>query len=145
MYHIFETMIIYTFSPRVSLVNCKDCLAITVRHTADTIEAGHIRHWDSIYIYKSNSILCNCNWNYNKMADCCKKEQKEDVGKKLEYDPKFNGPVRWSKRVPTDVLCILLFCFFWVEILYRYICYRQCLSRLLHVPLLLRDRPCDGL
>ena len=49
--------------------------------------------------------------------DCCKREKKENVGKKLEYDPKFQGPVRWSKRVPTDVYCILLFCFFWVGML----------------------------
>ncbi|KAI6658551.1 Choline transporter-like protein 4 [Oopsacas minuta] len=78
------------------------------------------------------------------MCDCCTtKERKENVGEKLKYDPKFTGPVRWSKRVPTDVLCILLFCFFWVGMIviafYSFV--EGTPSRLLH-PVDSRGRLC---
>ena len=48
------------------------------------------------------------------MGGCCAVERKETMGKKLEHDPAFAGPIRWTKRVPTDIICIVLFCLFWV-------------------------------
>ena len=77
------------------------------------------------------------------MATCCGKEGKENLGNKLQYDPGFTGPVRWSKRVPTDIFCILLFCFFWVGmiVIAFYSVAEGTPSRLLH-PVDSRGRLC---